>query len=254
MNFKEKLKKGESLFGTWNIIPSPEVVNILGKSGLDFMFIDCEHGLSDSTNLQRLVMASDAEDCFSIIRVSKRDEAEIGKALDSGAGGILIPHIETPGDCKTALSYMLYPPKGIRGFSPYTRAGGYSYKENYTQQANNEVLTGIIIEGTEAINNIDIIVDNPDLDFVYIGTYDISVQLGLPGKTKEPKVLDALKLCTRAVRNKGKAVGCLFHSEEELDLFREIGIQLLAYKVDSSVLFEGFSYLKRFKEKGNNHD
>jgi len=247
MKIKQALQNGKQVFGTWCLIPSPEVINILAKAGLDFVLIDMEHGPMDFVVAQRMVLAAEVEGCEAIIRVPRNDETDILRALDTGASGVIVPHIESAPDCKSAISYMKYPPVGVRGFSPYARAGGYTSRADHTVLENARLITGIIIEGKFGFENLASILDTPDLDLVYIGTYDLSVALGVPGETRNKKVIDYLESSVALVRRSGKAAGCLFHDLKELDYFKEIGIKFLTYKVDASVLYDGFSFVRDLK-------
>lgn len=247
MNIKERLKDGSVVYGTWCLLPSPEVINVLAKAGLDFVLIDMEHGPMDYALAQKMIMAAESGGCEAIIRVAKNDEADVLRALDIGASGVIVPHIESVADRERAISYMKYPPLGIRGFSPYTRAGGFSSRPGHTVTTNKRVLTGIIIEGKEGLNNLAAILDDAELDIVYVGTYDLSVILGVPGEVKHEKVQKVLASCVKQIRSSGKVAGCLFHNPCELDYFINMGIQFLAYKVDSSVLYDGFAFIRGIK-------
>jgi len=119
ISLKDKLKNGEFTIGTWCIIPSEHVVNILAKAGLDFVLIDMEHGTANLECVYKMVLAANAEGVDALVRVSSNDESEILKVLDVGAAGVIIPHIETVNDCKQALSFTKFPPMGQRGYSPY---------------------------------------------------------------------------------------------------------------------------------------
>ncbi len=249
MNLKKRLQNGSCVYGTWCVLPSPEVINVLAKAGLDFVLIDMEHGPMDYALAQRMVMAAEADNCEAIIRVSHNEEAGVLRALDTGASGIIVPHVESPGDRKKAISFMKYPPVGVRGFSPYARAGGYASTSGHTARENSRIVSGIIIEGQAGFAALPAVIDDPELDLVYIGTYDLSSALGIPGEVKNRKVLDVLEKAVKTVRDRGKAAGCLFHDIDELKYFHDIGVQFLAYKVDSSVLYDGFSFLKGIREK-----
>lgn len=241
MLLKDRLKNGEFVVGTWCVLPSVSTINVLAKAGLDFVIIDMEHGPVDFHLASQMIMAAEVDGCEAIVRVSNNNESDILKALDIGASGVIVPHIETVQDREKAIAYMKYPPKGVRGFSPYTRAGGYISKVDHTMRENEATLSGIIVEGLEGIENIDEIIDDQDLDIVYIGTYDLSVVLGVPGDVKNQKVMKTLEKCVEKVINKGKAAGSLFHTLDELEYFRDLGMQLLCYKVDTSVLFDKYN-------------
>ncbi|MBN1073455.1 hypothetical protein DVV91_03735 [Clostridium botulinum] len=245
MNLKDKLQKNQEIFGTWCVIPSPEVVNILAKAGLDFVIIDMEHGPMDYTLAQQMIVAAEADSCEAIIRVGENSEIAVLKALDIGASGVIIPHIDSVEECKKAMSYTKYPPKGIRGFSPYTRSGDYGDKRKCINDINKNIITGIIIEGENGIKDIDKIIKEDELDIVYVGTYDISSSLGVPGDTKNPNVARVLEECVKKINLSGKVSGCLYHDKDELEYFRSIGIRFMVHKVDSAVLFDAFKEIRK---------
>lgn len=240
MNFKERLAGGNEVLGTWAILPSPEAVNVQIKAGLDFVLIDMEHGAVDYVTAQRMVMAAEAAGGESIIRVGEHNESAVLKALDTGTGGVIVPHISHKIDAERAVKFMMYPPEGVRGYSPYTKAGGYIHSPDYVRRANASVLKGIIVEGEEGLDNLDEILTVKDLDLVYVGTYDISSTLGIAGQTSDPRVLAVLENSVAKINKAGKSAGCLFNDENSLRYFRKLGIKFLTYKVDTWVLYEGF--------------
>ena len=245
MSIKNKLKLGEDVYGVWCVIPSPEVIGVISKSGLDFVIVDMEHGTMDYTTTQQMVVSAQSEKCDAIIRTPRNDESDILKSLDIGSDGIIVPHVNTIEDVEKCISYSKYPPIGNRGYTPYTRSGGYYSKIDYKVKENEKSFVGIIIESGEGLDNIESIVDNEHIDMVYIGTYDISASLGC--SVDDKKVSDELERCTKIVRNAGKSVGCLFHDQKELNFFKDIGINLLVYGVDSGILYNGFSQIKNWR-------
>lgn len=240
ISFKNKLKKGGFVVGTWCEIPSPELINVLAKAGLDFVIIDMEHGTMDYTMAGRMVIAAEVEGCNPLIRVPRNDRSNILRALEVSPKGIIVPHIETVLDRENAINFIKFPPKGKRSLNPYTRSGGYRVVKGSTKDQNNEILSCLMIEGEKGISSAEEIIDNSEVDLIYIGTYDISLALGVPGDTKNPRVIKILEELTELIRKKNKIVGCLFHTEEEFKFFKKIGIQFLCYKVDTGVIFNAF--------------
>jgi len=245
MNIKDKLKSGENVYGTWCVIPSPEVVNVISKSGLDFIIVDMEHGPMDHVTAQRMVTSTQSEKCNAIVRVPSNNESDILKSLDIGSDGIIIPHVNTVEDVQKCVSYSKYSPIGNRGYTPYTRSGGYHNKVDYKNKENEKGFVGVILESTEGLSNISSIVDNEHVDMVYIGAYDLSASLGC--SVNDKKVLDELERCAEITRNANKSIGCLFHDQKELNLFKNMGVNFLVYGVDSSVLYNGFSEIKKWR-------
>lgn len=240
MTLKEKLDSGKEILGTWGLLPSPETVHVLIKAGLDFVIIDMEHGPADILTAHRMMMAAEAAGGTALIRVGVNEEAVILKALDTGISGILVPHIQSKADAQKAVACMMFPPEGCRGYTPFTKAGGYHYKSEFVSAANKTVLKGVLVEGKEGLENLDAILTVKGLDLIYIGTYDISSTLGVAGQTSHPEVLKVLETSTAKILKAGKAVGGLFKNDEELAYFRKLGIKFLAYQTDTSALFESF--------------
>ena len=197
------------MMGTWCVIPSPEVTSIICKAGFDFVIVDMEHGSMDYTLAQRMVTSAQAEGKKAIIRVSRNDESNILRSLDIGSDGIIVPHIKSVEDVNKCISYSKYPPIGNRGYTPYTKSGGYSVTDSYQEKENKESFVGIILEDEAGLNE--------------------------------------LERCTRIVRDAGKSVGCLFHNEKELNYFKDIGINFLVYSVDSGILYNSISNVKNWR-------
>jgi len=249
MKLKDKLKKGELVIGTWCILPNPQVINVLAKSGLDFVLIDMEHGPSNFETAQSMIEAAESEGCEVIIRVSDNNELNVLKALDIGASGVIVPHIESVMDREKAISYIKYPPIGIRGFSPYTKTGFYHSRPSHTNLENDKTLSGIIIEGMSGINDFDKIISDINLDLIYLGAYDLSVALGIPGDVNNPKIKEIQKECAQKAKEKGKATGGLFHSKEDFEYFKDIGTQFLCYKVDTNIIYDGINSMLNYAKK-----
>lgn len=242
---KSKLKSGKTVLGTWCEIPSPEFINVLAKAGLDFVITDMEHGAIDYETAGKMVMAAEVEGCSSIIRVPQNTESAILRALEVKPEGVIVPHIENASDRKKVINSIKFAPVGNRSLNPYVRAGGYKSRLNFTKEENTRTLSAILVESQEGIKNIESILDDKNLDLVYLGNYDISVALNCPGDTGNPKVIDTLKRLTKIVTGKKKIAGTMFHNKEELNLFKSFGIQFLCYKVDTSIVFDEIEKIRK---------
>lgn len=247
MGLKEKLYNKQKLTGTWCVLPSPEVVNVLCKSGLDFVLVDFEHSPVGYETAQKMIMSAHAENKFAITRVARLDEIEILKSLDIASDGIIIPHIETLEDVEKANSFIKYYPQGSRGYSPYTRAGGYCVKEDYIENANSNILFGIIIENQKGIDNLDKILSNKDLDLIYLGAYDISISMGLAGQINHPNVIKVLDNCIEKITGAGKIAGCMYHKNEDFNRLINQGVNFLVYKVDTMIINDGLKQVRENK-------
>ena len=150
---KEKLEAGKTVIGTWSVIPSPIVTDIICSAGVDFIIIDAEHGPITFETAQEMAIACDSRGVSPIMRVGGVNENDILKSLDIGMHGVQIPNIDNIKDVHKLIRYSKYPPIGNRGFSPFTRAGDYTLDNatKITEHANRNTLVGINVEGVEAI-------------------------------------------------------------------------------------------------------
>ena len=123
---KDKLKAGEVVLGTWTVISSPTLTEIMGSSGLDFIIIDHEHGPFNFDTSENMIRAAENVDCTPLIRVPENNQSYILRALEIGSHGILIPQIENKKEASYAVDSIYYSPKGNRGVSAFTRASNYN--------------------------------------------------------------------------------------------------------------------------------
>ena len=112
IDLKKKLKKGEEVYGTWCIIPSPEVSDIITNTGLDFIIIDMEHGIMDFKIAQLMTITAQLNNCTSLVRIPNINESNILKSYEIGSDGIIIPHVKNIEDVNNIIKYSKYPPKG----------------------------------------------------------------------------------------------------------------------------------------------
>ena len=245
-SLKEKMTRGKSIIGTWCEIPSPELVNVIAKAGLDFVIIDMEHGSMDFTTASRMVIAAEVEGCFSIVRVPKNNASDILRSLEIAPSGIIVSHIESESDRVKAVKNMKFPPIGSRSLNPYTRAGGYQKNPDYTEKQNKNVLLSLLIESKKGVDMIEEIIDDKNVDIIYIGVYDLSLALGVDGNTESPLVIKTLKQLVKIIKSRKKIAGAMFHNQRELKFCKKIGIQFLCYKVDSAIIFDEFKKMVNF--------
>lgn len=234
---KERMAGGETVFGTWCLIPSPLVVDVLANAGFDFVVIDLEHGPIGPKEAADMLLAAQGR-IEMFVRVANYDYAAVQHALDFGASGVIVPHVESVQDRVAAVSASKYPPAGSRGFSPFVKSGGYTSRAVDTEASNKQLLTGIMIEGRAGLQNMDKILDDKNIDLVYAGTYDLSVALGMPGKVDSAPVLSALEDVIKKSRRSGHAVGCMANDVAGLQKLKKMGVQFILYKVDTAIILD----------------
>ncbi len=239
--FKKKLAAGEEAIGAFLNIPSPIIVEIMARAGFDFYVVDGEHGVFNPESMDACVRTGDLGGFHPVIRVGDNTPITIQKAMDLLPAALLIPQVSSRADAERAVRSALFPPDGIRGNSPNTRYGGYSADAgpDLTRIANDAACILCQIEGAEGYANLDGILAIDRLDGVFIGPYDLSTSLGIPGQVDDPAVVDKMVEITEKAHARGKIVGTYCQDLARAERWRRAGIRLLAVGVDTSILYEG---------------
>jgi 4-hydroxy-2-oxoheptanedioate aldolase len=187
---------GKPVINGWLSIACPFTAEIMAAQGYDSITIDLQHGLVGYEVATTMLQAMRASAVTPLVRVPWLDPAAIMKSLDAGAYGVICPMINTREEAERLVSYVRYPPHGVRSFGP-TRAN-FSAGTDYGQHADAEVLCFAMIETADAVANLEAIVATPGLDGVYIGPADLT--LGLTGRRyptgfdrEEPEMVEAIQ-------------------------------------------------------------
>jgi 4-hydroxy-2-oxoheptanedioate aldolase len=239
-NLKKKLAAGAA-YGTFSKTNDPFFIEILGKSGFDFVILDCEHGPNDPRALLPLVLAARCGGLLPIVRVPALSAPDIQRVLDLGVAGVQIPQICNRKDAEAAVKFTRFHPLGERGVCRYVRAADYSLMEKpkYFAGQNAEVALIIHIEGAEGLSNLDAILEVKGLDVIFIGPYDLSQSLGVPGEIQHPKVVAAVKEIAEKCRAAGAVAGIFTDTVEAARSWREAGIRYIAHSVDVGIFAAG---------------
>ncbi|MCE7996405.1 MAG: 2,4-dihydroxyhept-2-ene-1,7-dioic acid aldolase [Roseivirga sp.] len=228
----------EAVYGTILSLPSPEVAEAMALAGFDWLFIDLEHGTMGILECQRMIQAVGGH-AESLVRVPEFTESAIKKVLDTGAGGIIVPKVNTAKEAEKAVAYSKYPPEGQRGVGA-TRAHGYGIHFNdYVTRANQELMVVIQIEHIDGVENIEQIVDVPGVDVIFIGPYDLSASMGLMGQLDHPRVLEAIERVEKVCKDKGIHLGYFGMTAESVQPYIEKGYRLITCGTDTGFLIEG---------------
>ena len=238
---KEKLKKGEAVLGTWNTLSSPLVTEVLAQSGLDFQIIDLEHGPFAMDKVYLHVSACENSQCTPLVRIPSNSDWMALQALDQGAHGVVVPHINSVDDAKTFVDATKYHPQGNRGFTPFSKAGGFTNVnvDKYVGRAIDETINIVIIESKEGLDNLEEILKVNAIDIIYFGAYDLSQALGHPGNTKHPEVVHAIQQGVDLVNGADKyAGGFVPQSKDGIQELLDMGMKFITYEVDSSIIYK----------------
>lgn len=200
---KEKWARGEVTYGGWLSIPSSFSAEVMAHQGFDWVCIDMQHGVVDYQVAVAMLQAIGATETIPIVRVPWNEPGIIGKVLDAGAMGVIIPMVNSVEEARAAVSACRYYPDGARSYGP-TRAAYYAGAD-YFANANREIACIPMIETKQAVERLDDILAVPGIDAVYVGPADLSITLGLPpgmnngGAFEEARVLIAKKCAARGV-------------------------------------------------------
>ena len=240
-HLRKRMDVGQPVLGIWNTLGSFLVTEILARAGLDFQIIDLEHGVFSLKDVHRHVAASESVgDCSPIVRIPVPESWMALQALDQGAHGLVVPHVEDRSDAEQIATCSKYNPEGERGFSPFTKAGGFTNEggSSYPETANKKLVNVVIIESGEGLRNLDKIVEVSGIDVVYFGAYDLSQVLGVPGDTKHPRVVKAIRRGAEIAIKYGKyAGGFVPQTEDDVKWNLDIGMNFITYSVDSAMVF-----------------
>lgn len=238
LDFRQHLLDGETAIGTFQLTNSTVVSEAIGIAGMDFTILDQEHGPLTAETCQALAAAAQEQGCSPIVRVRRNDPAEIQRALDIGAAGVQIPQIQSVEDAEAAANAARFYPVGERGLSPYVRAGDYVGSDDYTERQNEEATVLIHIEGERGIEAVDDILEVEGIDVLFLGPYDISQSLGIPGQVRDERVEDLMdEVCDKAAEA-GKVVGTYADDPEMANRWLDVGVQYVAVGLGARFLTE----------------
>ena len=213
---------------------APAVSEVLAAQGVDWLFLDAEHGpLKTAELLAILQTAGDRVPC--LVRVAAAGEVFVKKALDLGAAGIIVPLVNTVEQAAAVVRWSRYSPDGARGVG-LSRAQGYgaSFAE-YLPSANESIVVGVQAEHIDAVDNIASIVQVPGIDAVLIGPYDLSASLGKMGQVTDSEVTSAIDRVTQACRKAEVPMGIFLVSADAVKPWIERGFTLVVAGVDTSL-------------------
>lgn len=174
----ERWSRGGAALGAWCMIPDALAAEALASQGFDWICIDMQHGCMDYTDALAMIRAVDVAGSTPVVRVPWNEPGIIGRMLDAGAAGLIIPMIESVDDARRAVDAARYPPLGRRSFGPIRV--GLRDGNSYAATANERVMLIPMIETRAALAAAADIMALPGVDAAFIGPYDLSIALGLP--------------------------------------------------------------------------
>ena len=243
---KAKLRVGGHAAGTMHLeLQSSGLGRILHAAGAEFCVFDMEHSGWGLETVKQLVGSTRGTAVTPLVRVPTVDYHHIAGALDMGAHGLVFPLVNTPEQAKYAVECAMYPPQGKRGCAFGLTHDDYQPGDLCTAlaHANANVLLIAQIETVEALNNIDAIAATPGIDGLWLGQFDLTASMGLPGQFTHPEFLLAVEAFRKACGDSGKIAVLASTHPAELAGGPALGYRMLVYLADvwiyQKALFEG---------------
>ncbi|MFZ3033098.1 MAG: aldolase/citrate lyase family protein [Parvibaculum sp.] len=232
---KARWGKGEVTLGAWAMMPGALGAEALARGGFDWVLVDMQHGCMDYETALSMIRAIDLTSAVPIVRVPWNEPGIIGRVLDAGAMGVVIPMIQTAEDAKRAVDACLYPPAGRRSFGPVRV--GMRDGQGYFMEANARVAVIPMIETPEALACVEEIAAVPGVDALFVGPFDLSIALGLPPGDNDGK--PAFDAAIAKVGKSAKAAGiatAVLSNSKVAPLRIKQGFQMVSVTTDISAL------------------
>lgn len=233
---RERWKKGEPVFGLWAALPCPFAAELMIDSKIGYVCVDQQHGLIDYADSLPMYAAIEARGAVALTRVPANQAWMIGKSLDAGAQGVIVPLVSNRAEAAAAVAACRYPPLGCRSFGPIRAAVVSSNRD--ADSLGNSVLCFVMVETREGLENIDEIASTPGLDGIYIGPADLALALGLaPDLDKtEPEHVAAVQRILEACRRNGIVAGIQCASGTSGKAYADRGFGLVTIAKDTALL------------------
>lgn len=203
---RRRLASGGVLRGAWLSSPSLVTAEAVAAAGFDYVCVDLQHGAIDYADAVPLFAMIQARGPVPLARLLDHDATTIGKYLDAGALGVVVPMVETAAEAAAVVAATRYPPRGRRSFGPIRAATAVG---SYEAADLEQVFTAVMVETKTGLDNVADIAATPGVDAIYVGPFDLALALGLPGdyESDNPAHVDAVARVQRACAQAGIAAG-----------------------------------------------
>ncbi len=235
-----KLKAGEPVYGFASGIGSSIATEALAASGIDFVFLDGQHGSFGMDRIIDCLIAIGAYPADAVARVPVNDFTWIGRFLDEGCVGIVVPMVNNADDAKKAADAMRFPPIGTRSWG-WGRAGRYG--ANYTDEIDNEVFLAVQIETKTAVENAEAILSTPGVDGCWVGPSDLALSYGVHPRDRFASEIhaEAVEKILQACKNTGTFAGYSTSGPDEALALAARGFQFLTVGSDAGFILKGIA-------------
>jgi 2-dehydro-3-deoxyglucarate aldolase/4-hydroxy-2-oxoheptanedioate aldolase len=230
-----RMRQGAT-FGSFLASGSDVIADVMGSAGFDWLLVDLEHGAGVEGALFAQVSALRSHGLPTLVRVESPDRIRIGRVLDLGVDGVMVPRVDSAGMAADVVSATRYPPTGQRGVAVSTRAAGYGGTSVAGLPDIPPPLVVLQIETAEGVHHVDSIAAVEGVDSLFVGPADLSVSLGVPGETAHPLMYDAMTRVLEATRAHDRIPGIMAGTVADAQRFLGMGFRLVAVSSDVSLL------------------
>ena len=226
-------------FGVFMSIPSPYAIELCASAGIDYVCIDMQHGLSSYASLPAEIAACHAGGAAPIVRPAANEFWQIGRALDLGALGVLVPLVSSPEEAAAAVSACRYGPAGRRSYGPTLISRVVGSSDPATLE--HEALCIVMIETLEGLDKVEQIAAVPGLDGIYYGPADLAISLGVtPAEAADNREhAGAIERIRRAAETNGIAAGAHCNTGVQARARADQGFTFITVTSDSRALSVG---------------
>ena len=246
---KAKLRAGEVVYGCFNALNEPRLVELYGYQPWDYMVFDGEHGTLEPRDVENLTRAAQLMGFTPLVRATTNHQPTILRYLDTGAMGVIVPWVNTAQEAENVVRSVKYFPRGLRGLAG-SRAADYGQTmplAEYSAQANAETLVVVQCESPTAVEHSAAIAAVDGVDVVFVGPNDLAQSIGLTGQIDHPDVVAAVDRVIAAVIPTGKAVGIMVRSAEKAVFWRERGVRFISTSMEGLIAAGMKGYLSAVK-------
>ena len=230
-------RAGERSVGAWIGLGDLYSAELIARLGFDWFCVDLQHGFMDSADLAKILPATATSATTALVRVAGNHFDQIGKALDAGAQGIIIPMVSTAEEAARAAHACRYPPRGGRSNGPVR---GVSDSAEYMRSAGGETACIVMIETAEGLSNVNAIAGTAGVDALFIGPFDLCLAIGLePGDFASPRFAEALSRVLDASRTAGKPAGIFGYTAQIAAKHLSEGFVFASIGGDTSFMRDG---------------
>lgn len=238
---KQMVKEGKNVIGCFSVTNSQANIEVLAAAGYDFVVIDTEHFMMNPETIEHMVTACESAGIASLVRVQENVDL-ICRALDCGADGIIVPHVNTREEAELIVETAKYLPQGKRGVcnprAVLYGVNGIESMQEYYKEANEETMVICQIETKTGVENMEEIVKVEGIDSLFVGPMDLSNTLGIVGQFDHPELKKYIDKALQIGKENNMPMSIMTFNGESTNEFLEKGFQIIAMGCDAIFLMQ----------------